>query len=223
MNPLTLFTIARDYYPALLSGLSITFAICLIVWAAGLALGVPLGLRAARSVTFGRGLWLVGSLLQGMPVLCILFILHYPVQAFLGISVPPFWTATSTFAVVHVIGVASLIRTTVADFPQQYVLAGKAVGLDTRTIRRKIVLPIILRQLLPNLLPLQNAVLHATLFASLISVPEVFRETQRIVTKEYAPVEAYVLLGLLMFLISGTLVALTHIFRAKFTRVLANR
>ncbi len=62
-------------------------------------------------------------------------------------------------------------------------------------------LPIILRQTLPGLLMIQVAMLHATLFASLISVNEIFRVAQQINSIVYKPVEIYTALGILFLAI----------------------
>jgi len=61
------------------------------------------------------------------------------------------------------------------DFPMQYVMAAQICGLSHRQTVLKIQLPIIFRQAIPTLLLIQVSMLQASLFASLISVDEIFR------------------------------------------------
>ena len=58
--------------------------------------------------------------------------------------------------------------------------------------------PIVLRQMIPGLLMIQVTMLQSTLFASLISVDEIFRVAQRINAVVYRPIEVYTALGLVL-------------------------
>jgi ABC-type amino acid transport system permease subunit len=83
--------------------------------------------------------------------------------------------------------------------------------------------PIILRQILPSLLTIQVSMLQATLFASLISVEEIFRVAQRINAVIYKPVEIYTALALLFLLICLPLNGLALWLKIKFTRDLSEQ
>jgi ABC-type amino acid transport system permease subunit len=79
-------------------------------------------------------------------------------------------------------------------------------------------LPLIFRQVLPGLLLLQVMMLHTTLFASLISVEEIFRVAQRINAQIYRPVEIYTALGVFFLMVSLPINGFALWFKAKFTR-----
>jgi polar amino acid transport system permease protein len=106
-----------------------------------------------------------------------------------------FYTAAFTLTIINIFGVADIVRGALNDFPQQYLIAAKVTGLTRSQTVLKIQLPLILRQALPPLLIQQVIMLHTTLFASLISVEEIFRVAQRINAQIYRPVEIYTALG----------------------------
>jgi polar amino acid transport system permease protein len=96
-------------------------------------------------------------------------------------------------------------------------------GLRSRDILLRIQLPLVLRQILPPLLTLQVVMLQATLFASLISVEELFRVIQRINAEVYRPVETYTLLALFFIALCAPLNMLAVVMRRRFTRDFSER
>ena len=74
------------------------------------------------------------------------------------------------------------------------------LGLSKSTVARYIELPILFRRAIPQILSIQASMLEYTLFASLISVPELFKTAQSINAMIYRPVEIYSLL-IIFFLI----------------------
>jgi len=137
------------------------------------------------------------------------------------VVINPFITAAVTLSIVNIVAVADLVRTQVDDFPKQYLTAAKVCGLSPAKTVRYIQFPIIFRQILPGLMLLQVTMLHTTLFASLISVEEIFRVAQRINSSIYKPVEIYTALGVFFLLICLPINGLALFLRAKFTRNLS--
>ena len=215
--------IIREYWPGILDGLRITVQLCLIIWSSGLVLGAVLGAAGGKWRVVG---WLsrAGSfVLSGLPVLVFLFWLHYPLQALLNLVVDPFWTAAAALSVINIFAVADVVRGVLRDFPQQYLVAAQVCGLSGRETLLQIQFPIAFRQILPGLLMIQVSMLQATLFASLISVDEIFRVAQRINAIVYRPVEVYTALGMLFLLICLPLNGLALWLRRNYTRDLSER
>lgn len=162
-------------------------------------------------------------LLSGVPILVFLFWLHYPAQAMFDLVIDPFYTAAVTLSIVNIFAVADIVRGALNDFPQQYLTAAKVTGLSRKQTIFNIQIPLIFREILPSLLLLQVTMLHTTLFASLISVEEIFRVAQRINAQIYRPVEIYTALGLFFLLVclpvNGFAIWLKH----HFTRDLSER
>jgi len=80
-------------------------------------------------------------------------------------------------------------------------------------------IPLALRAALPGYLVSQVAVLHMTLFASLISVDELFRVTQRINALEYNAVGVFSLLALFYFVLSFPLLIVARLANERLAKL----
>ena len=209
-----------QYRQGLLSGLIVTGRLCLIIWLAGLLLGTFLGALGARYPRSAGRFSRAGSfLLTGIPVLVLLFWLHYPAQSMLGVQVEGFVTAAFALTLVNTFIVADTVQEALATFPRDYREAALVLGMKPNEILWFIELPLIFRRVTPSLLLSQVSMLQATLFASLISVDEVFRIAQRINAEVYRPIQIYTALAILFLLlclpINGLALILEKKFRAR--------
>lgn len=219
-----IFDILAKYRGEFLQGLLVTLKLCLLIWPIGILVGTALGAAGARwKVGIGLPSKVISFTLSGIPILVFLFWLHYPLQSLLGIVVQPFYTAVAALSIVNTLLVADLIRGVLNDFPNQYVMAAQVCGLSHRQTVLQIQLPIIFRQVLPNLLLIQVTMLQATLFASLISVDEIFRIAQRINSEVYRPVEIYTALAVLFLAVCLPMHGIAYWLKARFTRDLSER
>ncbi len=141
----------------------------------------------------------------------------------LGIVLDPFYTSVFAFSVINIFAVSEMLRAHIEKFPGQYLLAAKVCGLTPWQSTIKIQLPLILRQILPGLLVLQVNMLHLTLFASLISVNELFRTAQHINSDCYRPVEIYTALAIFFLLASLPLNGLALYLKNKYSRNLSEK
>lgn len=206
-----------------LAGLQVTLALCAIIWTSGLVLGTALAVACTRAQIVNRAVQIVAFILSALPLIVFLFWLHYPAQAALGVVIDPFYTAAFALSVLNIFAVADQVRTALLDFPAQYLDAAKVSGLKRQQTLRHIVLPLIVRQVLPGLLILQVMMLHATLLTSLISVDELLRAAQRVNAKIYKPVEIYTALGVFFLMICAPLYGFALWYRARYTRLLTER
>ncbi len=221
---MTVLDILIAYHVAFLQGLGVTLKICGVIWVAGIVWGVGLGvLGGYRARSWGRLIHGASFFFSAVPTLVILFWLHYPAQAAMNVVIDPFYTAALTLGLVNIFAVAESVRQAVADFPRQYILAGQVCGLKSRDIVRHIQLPILFRQLLPGLMVLQVGMLHASLFASLISVEELFRVAQRINSLIYKPIEIYTALAFFFLAVCLPIHVLAAYLKSRYTRDLSER
>jgi len=216
---MSVFNIIITYREGLLAGLLVTLKLCLVIWSAGILIGTILGYLGSK-YRKGVGKFSASSsfILSGIPVLILLFWLHYPLQSILSISIDPFYTAALALSIINIFAVADLVRTSLINFPEQYSLAAKVCGLNQRQTFIKIEFPIILRQIIPTILNLQVNMLQLTLFASFISVEEIFRVSQRINAIIYRPIEVYTALAIFFLIICLPLNGLAIWLKNKYTR-----
>jgi len=216
---MSVFDIIITYREGLLAGLLVTLKLCLIIWASGVLICTLLGYFGAKyRGEIGSPSRVISFILSGVPILILLFWLHYPLQAILQISINPFFTAAFALSLLNIFGVADLVRSALVNFPTQYNLAAKVCGLSQKETFLKIEMPIITRQIMPSLLNLQVTMLQLTLFASLISVEEIFRVAQRINAIIYKPIEVYTALAIFFLIICLPLNGIALWLKNKYTR-----
>jgi His/Glu/Gln/Arg/opine family amino acid ABC transporter permease subunit len=211
--------ILSNYHQALLSGFFVTLELSVLAVLAGILFGFAFGYLA---YIYGNSIGVILScgsfLLSSIPFLITLFWLHYPLQELFDIVIDPFITSALALSIVSILSVAQIFRNTLNNFPNQYILAARACGLDRVQVLLKIQFPIILRQIIPQLLTLQVNILHLSLFASLISVQELFRVAQQINSVTHKPIEIYTALALFYIIISLPINLLAKYLSQKYTR-----
>jgi polar amino acid transport system permease protein len=215
----TFLQIITKHSEAFAKGIAVSVKLALIIWGSGLVIGTIFGILGAKyRRAVGIPTRLGSFILSGIPVLVYLFWAHYPMQALMGVVIDPFLTAAVVLSTINIFAISDLIRTHLIDFPEQYNIAAKVCGLSTTTTVFRIQIPIILRQVIPALLPQQVIMLHSTLFASLISVEEIFRVAQRVNSIEYKPIHIYTALALLFLFVCLPINGLAIWLRKRFTR-----
>jgi len=220
----TVLQILIDYHVGFLRGLAVTLEMAGIIWVLGLVLGSALGwLSSVQKRWVGAPMRIVSFILMSVPTLVFLFWLHYPAQAVFEVVIDPFITATFTFTLLNLFGVAAIVREALDDFPKQYLTAAQVCGLTVKQTVLSIQLPILFRMTLPSLLMLQVSMLHLTLFSSLISVEELFRVAQRINAQIYKPVEIYTALGFFFLAVCLPINAFALYLKKRFGRDLSLR
>jgi His/Glu/Gln/Arg/opine family amino acid ABC transporter permease subunit len=215
-------SILHEYQSAFLSGLIVTFQLTLTVWLLGILCGSALGIASARFPRLiGWPQQALAFVVGGIPAIIVLYWMHYPLQELLGVVIEPLHTAVTALLLLNTFAVAEIVRAAFSDFPVRYIRAGLAAGLTRRTIIFSIQIPLLLRQIMPGLIYVQVSILHATLFASLISVDELFRAGQRVNAQIYKPIEIYTALAVFYLSISLPLNALAAFLRSRVSVSLA--
>jgi His/Glu/Gln/Arg/opine family amino acid ABC transporter permease subunit len=218
----TIFRIIYEYRQGLITGLCQTLSLAIIVWTVGIISGILIGVMAHKDKTkVGTLLKITSFLMASIPVLVLLFWLHYPLQAMLNIVIHPYITAAVTLSLINTVSVAQMVKVVLDDFPTQYRIAGKVCGMTERECFKHIEFPIISRQLIPVLLTQQVTMLQMTLFASLISVEEIFRVVQQINSLVYKPIEIYTALALFFILLCLPINGAAYFLKKKYTRQLS--
>jgi polar amino acid transport system permease protein len=216
------FGILWDYRQAFLQGLLVTGELLAIACVLGTAIGIALEWVASRrAIHLRRVLDLITLSVIAVPALVLLFWLYYPAQTLLGISISPFWTAVAALVLMNSCAVYRIAADAAKDFPRQYIALGQVCGLPPSAIVRYIQLPLLVRAALPRWVDQQVIVLQTSVFASLISVTEVFRVAQRVNAIEYRPIASYTAMAVLFALVAGTGMLLSRRLRNSYERDLS--
>lgn len=221
---MTPFNILWEYRQAFLGGLLTTGELLLVAAIGGTTIAALLEwLCEINEGSLRRIVDSIAFCIAAIPALVILFWLHYPAQAVLGIVVRPFWTALVALALLNVFSVYRIMADAVHDFPKQFIATGLVCGMTNAQITRYIKIPLLLRAALPRWIDQQVVILQTSLFASLISVEETFRVAQRINSLVYQPVTIYTAMALLFLATAGSAMYYARHLRAKTYRDFSER
>src|SRR3990172_4190755 len=168
---MSVWEILARYHSQLLSGLRVTLEMCAASYIIGLVMGVLLGVGRYRA---GRSLELpcrvVSTILAALPLLVLLFWLHYPLQYALQVVIKPIFTSIAALSLIMTFMVADVVAHALHTFPEDLIEAPRVAGLSKKEAAWQIQMPIILREVSPHLLFIMVVILQGSLFTSLISV-----------------------------------------------------
>jgi ABC-type amino acid transport system permease subunit len=198
---MSIFEILVKYQSAFLLGIIVTLKLCAIIWGTGLFVGLVFGTLGSKSRTMNMFVTSTNFFLSSIPVLVLLFWLHYPLQTILDVVIDPFITTSFTLSLINIFGVANLVRNYLLEIPIQYKEVATVCNISSFSIFTKIEFPTMFRLALPSIVILQLNMLHLTLFGSLISVEELFRVSQQINAEIYQPIEVYTTLAIFFLII----------------------
>jgi len=211
------------YAPILLRG----FGMTVLCWALGTALGMALGLAVALAQRYGgRPLrWLLQvyiEVIRGTPFLVQLFLLYYG-GPMIGLRLDPLPAGILGLTVYGSPYFAEIFRSAFRAVPLGQIEAARAIGLTEGTIVRRILLPLGLVSALPALVNFSIILTKETVILSIITVPELMYQTQRMSTETFRFLEANLALALFFWGLVEVISRVGRRFEARITRHLTER
>lgn len=168
----------------LLQGLWVSVRIALVSMVLSIMLAIPLGL-----VMDSRHLWLriltrgYVEALRLLPQLVLLFVVYFDMAQVAGIDVSGEVAAIIVFTLWGTAEMGDLVRGAIAAVPHHQIVSAQALGMSDRAVRRHIVMPLALRQLVPLTVNLVTRMIKTTALVSLIGVVEILKVTQAIIDR----------------------------------------
>lgn len=187
--------------PGLLDSLEVTAVAT--VFALPLGVGVALArLSRTRPVAIlARG---YVELFRSLPVLLLLYVFQLGLPR-AGITLPVFWQLTVPIVISSVAYTAALVGAGVRSLDRGQVEAADSIGLRYWQSMRLVVLPQVLRRLLPALITEVVAILIATTLGYAVSYTELLHNAQVIGQFYQVPVQAYLVVAVIYIAVNGVL------------------
>tara|TARA_X000000950_G_C13903822_1_gene655973 strand:- start:2223 stop:2924 length:702 start_codon:yes stop_codon:yes gene_type:complete len=182
--------------PLLAEGIVVTLQVSAIAAVLGLLLGVICGLGALSRSRPVR--WIVTAyvdFIRGTPLLIQIFLVFFALPM-VGIRFDEFWAGVIALSLNAAAFVAEVVRGGVGSIEKGQTEAAKAIGMRHSQILVFILLPQAYRQMVP---PLTNELISLVKNSSLLSVISVYELTragQAIISVHFVPFEIYTLLAL---------------------------
>lgn len=191
-----------EYRSLLLAGIGTTLFSALTVIAAGLSLGVTVGLGRLSPRRCLRGaLGVYVAIFQCTPVLVQLLWFYYALPMLLGIALTPMSAAMLCLTLYGGAFYAEIVRGGMLAVDAGQTLAALALGMTRAQALWRVVLPQALRHMTAPLAGQSALQLKNTALLSVIAIPDLLHQGQLIAHETYRPLEIYTLVAALYFLL----------------------
>ena len=184
--------------------LSRSFLITLAIFSLTAVGSLPLGLIvcAGRRSGFGPLRSLVKlyiSIMRGTPLMLQIMVVYYGPNLLLGLTLPRnwrFWAAITAFVINYAAYFAEIFRGGIESIPRGQYEAAQVLGYSRGQTYFKIILPQMVKVVLPSVTNEMITLVKDTSLASTIAVVEMFTKAKQIVVAPNSP-------GMLTFAVAG--------------------
>jgi len=197
--------ILQQYGPMLLRG----FGLTILCWLLGTILGMVLGLVIALVQRYApRPVgWVVQAyieVIRGTPFLVQLFVLYYG-GPLIGLRLDALPAGILGLTIYGSPYFAEIFRSGFGAVPHGQIEAARAIGMSEPAIVRRILLPLGLVSALPALVNFSIILTKETVILSIITVPELMYQVQRMSTETFRYLEANLVLALFFWALVETI------------------
>jgi octopine/nopaline transport system permease protein len=216
-----------EIIPVLLAGLPLTLQLT----AASMGIGFLLALLLALAQQGNRRIvvWPIRSfvaIFRGTPLLVQIFLIYYGLGQFrpwlqsIGIwwlFREPYWCAIVALSLNEAAYGSEILRGAIKAVPRGLVEAATASGMSKQLTLRLIVLPLALRQAIPNYSNEIILMVKGTSLASIITLMEVTGIAQDLISQTYRAVEVFVAAGAIYLTLNFAIISALNALETQLT------
>jgi His/Glu/Gln/Arg/opine family amino acid ABC transporter permease subunit len=167
----------------------------LLLSAAGIALGLPIGLALAllrwgKVPVAGRMVAVYVSLLRATPLVTLVLLLFFALPN-VGIAVGPISAGVLALTMNTSAFNCEIWRAALMDFPKEQIEAAQSVGMRRGMRLRRIVLPQIARNSMPALINEMSLLIKVTPVLAVVGVVDITRAAVRVGAETYEPLPPF--------------------------------
>lgn len=217
------WSILQQYGPGLLSG----FANTILCWFLGTIFSMALGLVIALLQRYGSRWvgWIIQvyiEIIRGTPFLVQLFVLYYggPLVGLRLDALPAGLLGLTIYGSPYF---AEIFRSGFRAVSVGQIEAARAIGMSEPSIVRRILLPLGLVSSLPALVNFSIILTKETVILSIITVPELMYQVQRMSTETFRYLEANLVLALFFWALVETISNVGRWLEGRVTKHLIER
>jgi polar amino acid transport system permease protein len=217
------WSILQQYGPGLLRG----FGTTILCWLLGTVFGMALGLVLALAQRYGarwlnRVIQVYVEIIRGTPFLVQLFVLYYggPLVGLRLDALPAGLLGLTVYGSPYF---AEIFRSGFRAVPHGQIEAARAIGMTEASIVRRILLPLGLVSSLPALVNFSIILTKETVILSIITVPELMYQVQRMSTETFRYLEANLVLALFFWALVEAISNAGRWLEARITKHLVER
>lgn len=185
------FAVVWRNFDQLLAGLLLSLELAFVAILIGAAIGLitAFGLTS-RHVWLQRVSTLYVTIIRNLPILVLILFAYFALPQ-LGIRLGKIESFVATLAIYSGAYLAEVFRAGLLSIPPGLKEAGLAIGLKPMQIRTSIIIPLMLRNVLPSLSSTLISLFKDTSLAAAIAVPELTFEARKINVESFRVVETW--------------------------------
>ncbi len=214
------FELMQEAFPQIMGGVPDT----LLLVSSSLALGFVLALvlaqmRLSRNVVLNRLAYAYVYVFRSTPLLVQIFLIYYGSGQFReelqalglwGMFREAWFCAIAALTMNTGAYTSEIIRGGIQSVPFGQIEAGRAVGMSTLQLYRRIVFPVAIRQALPAYGNEIILMVKSSSLASTITILEITGISKKIIAANFAPVEIFIIAGGFYLLMNFIVTRIVH-------------
>ena len=206
----TAIKVMADAAPWLLQGAVMTLETSLLAIALGLPVGIALAVAQRARLRMLRGFVSVYiSFARGTPLFIQIMLVFFVLPS-LGFDIPRFCAGVIALSLNSGAYIAEMIRGGLTAIPKGQVEAARALSMPRSLMWRHIILPQVLALILPPLTIEFTALLKGSALLAVIGIVELTRSGQQMVASTFKPLEIWLAVGIVYFVMCYALGSLTR-------------
>ncbi|HCH02365.1 MAG TPA: amino acid ABC transporter permease [Vibrio sp.] len=217
------FSVIIDSLPLYFEGLWTTFWLVGLALIIGLVIAIPAGIaRTSKNYFINFPVWCYSYFFRGTPLLVQLYLIYYGSNQFMQVRDTLWEHAWFCALVAFVLNTgaytAEIFAGAIKGLDKGEIEAGKAYGMSTWKIYRRIILPSALRRALPAYSNEVIFMLHGSAVAGIVTVMDITGVARLVNSRTYAPFEAFFTAGIFYMILSMSII---YAFKVMEKRLLA--
>ncbi|MDE0032357.1 MAG: amino acid ABC transporter permease [Deltaproteobacteria bacterium] len=189
--------VISNHYNAFVVGAAMTAMVSAVSIAAGMVLGLWLSFGLiSRNRLIRRTSVAYRSVWRGTPILVQLLIVFYLLPT-IGLDVPSVAAALIALTMNTAAFQAEIFRGGLLSIPSGQLEAARMLGIGILAIKLRILIPQMMRLVLPALTNETISILKNSSLISVIAVTELMRAGQHVVSVTYRPLEVYMVVAVI--------------------------
>ncbi|MCK0198736.1 amino acid ABC transporter permease [Ancylobacter sp. 6x-1] len=202
-------------FDLLLGGLLLSLELAAVALVIGAAIGLVVAFALAGGPAFlRRPAQLYVTVIRNLPILVLILFTYFALPQ-LGIRLDKNPSFVLTLAIYAGAYLAEVFRAGLLSVPRGVKEAGLAIGLTPMQIRTSLVVPLMIRNVLPSLSSTLISLFKDTSLAAAIAVPELTFEARKINVETFRVIEVWTVTSALYVVTCAVLAALMRLIERR--------
>jgi polar amino acid transport system permease protein len=199
-------SVIQQNWPLFWNGLLVTLFYSAISIAAGLVIGLVVGLI---QLTGSRALSVLGrvyvEIFRNIPLLVILLWIYYAFPIFAGLAVTKFWAGFAGLSLYAGAFYAEILRAGVQSIDKGQTDASTALGMTYGQRMRRVILPQAFRRMIPPFVNESVSILKFSSLVSVLGVADLTYQATVLSTTSFRPIEIFTFIAMVYLVLCSTL------------------